>query len=82
MRYETPQNKSKLVQNKPELDPYIIVATNEPGVVNFRVTSSFHNKTYHVKFNQTTRVSFPAQEAYVTNITQKDKGILVKADAG
>ncbi|CAI8045940.1 hypothetical protein GBAR_LOCUS25392 [Geodia barretti] len=63
-------------------DAYLLVTTNETGVVEFDVTTMFggvqSSSTYTVDSTAPTRVNFPADDVYVTNIQDRDKAIWVQ----
>ena len=69
-----------------EPEAYFIVTTNDPGVVNFTVTTKFTGTTvtkrYQVTWDQPTRISFPADSVYVRATSETDKGICVEAEEG
>ena len=60
-------------------DAYLLVTTNDIGEVIFDVTTTFSGVTTH-RVNSTTytRVNFPADDVYVTNINDRDKAIVVE----
>ena len=63
----------------PVPDAYLLVTTSETGVVEFDVKTMFggvqRTDTYTVDSSVPTRVNFPADDVYVTNIQQRDKAI-------
>ena len=60
-------------------DAYLLVTTNETGVVVFDVTIMFcGSSTYTVDSSSPTRVNFPADDVYVTNIQERHKAIWVQ----
>ncbi|CAI8051656.1 hypothetical protein GBAR_LOCUS28286 [Geodia barretti] len=63
-------------------DAYLLVTTNETGVVEFDVTTMFggvqSSSTYTVDSTAPTRVNFPADDVYVTGIQERDKAIWVQ----
>ena len=67
---------------RPVPDAYLLVTTNEIGVVEFDVTTMFggvqRTYTYTVDSSAETRVNFPADDVYVTGIQERDKAIWVQ----
>ena len=60
-------------------DAYLLVTTSETGVVEFDVTIMFcGSSTYTVDSSSPTRVNFPADDVYVTNIQERHKAIWVQ----
>ncbi|CAI8033448.1 hypothetical protein GBAR_LOCUS18865 [Geodia barretti] len=76
------QNVLPRTVESPVPDAYLLVTTNETGVVEFNVTTMFggvqRTDTYTVDSNATTRVNFAADDVYVTNVQQRDKAIWVQ----
>ena len=61
-------------------DAYLLVSTEESEVVNFQVSSTFSGtSSYQVSSSAPTRVNFPADDAYVTSIQDRNKAIRVQA---
>ena len=68
-----------------ERNAYFIVATNDPGVVNFTVTSRFSGlnvTTHQVRKDQPVQISYPAYSVYVRATSETDKAIFVEAEEG
>ena len=65
---------------------FIQVSTSEKSVVDFDVTTELEGilstTTYQVSSGQPTRVSFTANDVYLTDIIERDKAILVQAKDG
>lgn len=63
-------------------DAYLLVTTEEAGLVDFDVSTNFGGNlvktAYQVNSSQTTRINFPADDVYLTSISERDKAILVQ----
>ena len=63
-------------------DAYLLVTTNETGVIEFDVTTMFggmqSSNSYTVDSSAPTRVNFAADDVYVASIQQRDKAIWVQ----
>ena len=67
---------------RPVPDAYLMISTNETGVVDFDVTTVIggveRSTAYTVDSSAPTRVNFAADDVYITSIQERDKAITVQ----